>query len=79
MTAMKTTAKTERAAFSPAAFLDAIREADMTPGQLAEELGAAPSTVAKWLAGMATPRPAMLKQAARILGVEPGDLLQEES
>lgn len=66
-------------AFSPGAFMDALHDSDLTPQEFAIELGAAPVTIAKWLAGLSAPRPAMLKQAARILRVKPEDLLEQET
>jgi transcriptional regulator with XRE-family HTH domain len=64
------------AVFSPEAFMEALRNADMTPAQFAEELGVGPGQVAKWMVGLAEPRPANIKWAAKILRVKESDLLE---
>ena len=51
----------------------------MTPGQFAEELGVSRGTVGTWMAGVAEPKRANLKQTARILGIKESDLLAPES
>jgi transcriptional regulator with XRE-family HTH domain len=55
--------------FSPDEFIDALRAADMTPKELADEMGASVDAIARWMAGIASPKPGYAKQAARILGV----------
>lgn len=62
--------------FSPDAFIDALRDADMTPKQLAEEMGASVDAVARWMAGIASPKPGYAKQAARILDIDVDDLYE---
>lgn len=66
---------TPTAVFSPNAFMRALTKADMTPSQFAEELGVKPGQVAKWMVGLAEPRPANIKWAAKVLGVKETDLL----
>jgi transcriptional regulator with XRE-family HTH domain len=41
----------------------------MTPKELADEMGASVDAIARWMAGIASPKPGYAKQAARILGV----------
>lgn len=52
-------------------FIEALQDANngqgMTPQALAEEMGASHEAVARWMAGIAVPKPGYLKQAARIL------------
>jgi transcriptional regulator with XRE-family HTH domain len=66
----------ETVAFSPDAFIDALRDAEMTPKQLAEEMGASVDAVARWMAGIASPKPGYAKQAARILKINVDDLYE---
>jgi transcriptional regulator with XRE-family HTH domain len=66
----------EHSVFSPDAFIDALREADMNPAELAEEMGASVDAIARWMAGIASPKPGYAKQAARILGVNVDDLYE---
>lgn len=67
---MPTMRRQDHAAFSPDAFIDCLRDADMTPMQLADEMGASVDAIARWMAGIASPKPGYAKQAARILGVD---------
>ncbi len=48
-------------------FIEALQDAEMSPAELAEEMGASHEAVARWMAGIAVPKPGYLKQAARIL------------
>ena len=56
--------------FSPWAFIDALRDSGMTPKQLAEEMGASLDAIARWMAGIASPKPGYAKHAAEILDRE---------
>jgi transcriptional regulator with XRE-family HTH domain len=62
--------------FSPDAFIDAMRDEDMTPQQLADEMGASVEAVARWMAGIAQPKPGYATQAARILKVDVDSLYE---
>lgn len=62
--------------FSPDAFIDALRDADMTPKELAEAMGASIEAIARWMAGIASPKPGYAKNAAQILGVDVDDLYE---
>ena len=62
--------------FSPNLLIDAMRNAQLTPKELADEMGASVEAVARWMAGIAVPKPGYLKQAARILDVEVGSLYE---
>jgi transcriptional regulator with XRE-family HTH domain len=64
--------------FSPDKFIDALRAADYTPAELAEELGASHEAVARWMGGVASPKQGYAHQAARILGIDVDDLYVEE-
>lgn len=55
--------------FSPDKLIDAMREAEMSPADLADEMGSSVEAVARWMAGIARPKPGYLKQAARVLEV----------
>jgi transcriptional regulator with XRE-family HTH domain len=61
-------------------FIEALQDAKngegMAPAVLAEEMGASHEAVARWMAGIAVPKPGYLKQAARILGKEPSDFYE---
>jgi transcriptional regulator with XRE-family HTH domain len=52
-------------------FIEALQDANngqgMSPAELAAEMGASHEAVARWMAGIAVPKPGYLKQAARIL------------
>ena len=52
-------------------FIEALQDANngqgMSPAELAKEMGASHEAVARWMAGIAVPKPGYLKQAARIL------------
>jgi len=52
-------------------FIEALQDANngegMSPAALADEMGASIDAVARWMAGIAVPKPGYLKQAARIL------------
>lgn len=52
-------------------FIEALQDANngngMSPRELADEMGASHEAVARWMAGIAVPKPGYLKQAARIL------------
>jgi transcriptional regulator with XRE-family HTH domain len=58
------------AKFSPDAFIDALRDADMTPAELAKEMGASHEAIGRWMAGIASPKPGYAKRASQILGVD---------
>jgi transcriptional regulator with XRE-family HTH domain len=62
--------------FSPWAFIDALRDADMTPKELAAEMGSSVDAIARWMAGIASPKPGYATHAAIILGVNVGDLYE---
>lgn len=55
--------------FSPDKLVDAMRDAEYNPQELADEMGASVEAVARWMAGIAVPKPGYLKQAARVLEV----------
>jgi len=61
-------------------FIEALQDADngrgMAPEELAEEMGASWEAVARWMAGIAVPKPGYLKQAARILHKEVADFYE---
>jgi transcriptional regulator with XRE-family HTH domain len=61
-------------------FIEALQDANggkgMAPAKLAEEMGASHEAVARWMAGIAVPKPGYLKQAARILGKEVADFYE---
>lgn len=63
-------------AFSPDKFIDALRDKDMTPQDLADEMGASVDAIARWQAGITQPRPGYAKQAARILDVDVDSLYE---
>ena len=67
---------TETEAFSPNLFIDALRDAEYTPKELAEEMGCSVTAIARWMAGIAVPKPGYATQAARILGVEVDDFYE---
>jgi transcriptional regulator with XRE-family HTH domain len=73
---MPTTTRAQHRSFSPDLFIDAMRESELTPKQLASEMGASVEAVARWMAGIAVPKPGYLKQAARILEVKVEDLYE---
>lgn len=62
--------------FSADKFIDAMREGDYTPKELADEMGASVEAVARWMAGIAQPKPGYATQAARILGVDMDELYE---
>lgn len=62
--------------FSREAFNDALIEAEMTPKELAQEMGCSVDAVARWMAGIASPKPGYATQAARILGIGVDDLYE---
>lgn len=62
--------------FSPDSFIDAMREAEYTPKQLADEMGASVEAVARWMAGIAQPKPGYATQVARILDIDVDDLYE---
>jgi Helix-turn-helix len=66
----------EPAKFSPWAFIDILRESGMTPLQLSEEMGNSVDAIARWMGGIAAPKPGYAKQAARILGVDVEDFYE---
>ena len=57
-------------------FIEALQDAEMAPAALAEEMEASHEAVARWMAGIAVPKPGYLKQAARILGKKPSDFYE---
>jgi transcriptional regulator with XRE-family HTH domain len=61
-------------------FIEALQDANggrgMAPVKLAEEMGASHEAVARWMAGIAVPKPGYLKQAARILQKDPEDFYE---
>jgi transcriptional regulator with XRE-family HTH domain len=61
-------------------FIEALQDANdgkgMAPLALAEEMGASHEAVARWMAGIAVPKPGYLKQAARILRKDPADFYE---
>jgi transcriptional regulator with XRE-family HTH domain len=61
-------------------FIEALQDAKdgegMAPAELAEEMGASHEAVARWMAGIAVPKPGYLKQAARILKKEPQEFYE---
>jgi hypothetical protein len=61
--------------FSPELLWQAMRKADVSPTDLADELGCPMSTVTAWFDG-ATPRPLTLKAMARVLEVDVRDLTE---
>ena len=73
-----TKAQTVHGTFSADALMDALRNADMNAADLAEELGCTVETTAMWIAGVQKPRLTSIRAMARILEVEPDDLMEEE-
>lgn len=73
---MPTMSRQKHSDFSPNNLIDAMRDADMTAQQLADEMGASVEAVARWMAGIARPKPGYLKQAARVLEVDIDDLFE---
>jgi transcriptional regulator with XRE-family HTH domain len=57
-------------------FIEALQDMDMSPRELAEEMGASHEAVARWMAGIAVPKAGYLKQAARILRKKPEDFYE---
>ena len=57
-------------------FMEALQDQDISPAELAEEMGASHEAVARWMAGIAVPKPGYLKQAARILRKQPEDFYE---
>jgi transcriptional regulator with XRE-family HTH domain len=62
--------------FSPDKFIDAMRAAKMTPFQLSCEMGASHEAIARWMAGLASPKPGYAQYAADVLGVDIDDLYE---
>ena len=56
--------------FSPDKFIDALRDADMTPAELSKEMDASQAAIARWMGGLASPKPAYAKLAAAILDID---------
>ena len=56
--------------FSRRKFIKALDNARMEPQDLADEMGASVEAVARWMAGIADPRPVYADKAAEILGVD---------
>ena len=48
----------------------------MTPQDLSLEMGNSVDAIARWMAGIAAPKPGYAKQAARILGVDVEDFYE---
>ena len=52
-------------------FIEALQDANngegMAPAELAKRVGCSHEAVARWMAGIAVPKPGYLKQSARIL------------
>jgi transcriptional regulator with XRE-family HTH domain len=71
-----TVAATGSQQFSPDAFIDALRDAEMTPKELAEEMDASVDAIARWMAGIASPKPGYAAAAARALGVDVDDFYE---
>ena len=69
--------KTHKQVFSPNAFIDAMRDAKITPIELAAEMHASPEAVAKWMAGLAVPRPGYQKAIADTLDIDVEDLYED--
>lgn len=62
--------------FLPDEFIDILRESGKTPQELADEMGASVDAIARWMAGIASPKPGYATQAARILGVNVDDFYE---
>jgi DNA-binding transcriptional regulator YiaG len=66
--------------FSPDKLIDAMRGDGtvdkMTAQQLAEEMGASVEAVARWMAGIAEPKPGYAQNAAEKLGISVDDLYE---
>ena len=58
------------------AVLDAYEERGISPVKLAERMGASHEAVARWMAGIAVPKPGYLKHASQILGKQPEDFYE---
>ena len=63
-------------AFSRKAFIGALDDAEMEPKELAEETGISIEAIARWMAGIAEPRPIYAQQAAAALGVTVDDFYE---
>jgi len=61
-------------AFNRKAFIKALDDANMTPTELAEEMGASVAAIARWMAGIATPKAGYATYAAEILDIDVDDL-----
>ena len=62
--------------FSPDAFIDALRDANMKPQELADAMGASVAAIARWMAGIASPKPGYATHAAAILDIDVDDLYE---
>lgn len=66
--------------FSPNKLIDAMRggggDDEITAQVLAERMGASVEAVARWMAGIAAPKPGYAKHAAEVLGVKVEDLYE---
>lgn len=62
--------------FAPKKFIKAMWKKDYTPQELADEMGASIEAIARWMAGIAQPKPGYASHAADILGVDVDDLYE---
>jgi transcriptional regulator with XRE-family HTH domain len=69
--------KSRMAGIDQDALWEAMKRADKSPADLADEVGCSVSTISAWIGGTATPRQAVLRSLARVLRVRPETLLQE--
>jgi transcriptional regulator with XRE-family HTH domain len=70
----------EHKKFSPNKLIDAMRGTggsdEITAQQLAEETGSSVEAIARWMAGIAVPRPGNVTHVARVLDVSVDDLYE---
>jgi transcriptional regulator with XRE-family HTH domain len=75
-----TLTRSNHARFNHWKFIEALQDETngMEPQELADEMGASVEAVARWMAGIASPKPGYATQAARILRVSLDDLYGDD-
>ena len=57
-------------------FIEAMQDADISAEELSDAMGCSQEAVARWMAGIAVPKPGYEMQAARVLGKHPEDFYE---
>ncbi|HEV2698975.1 MAG TPA: helix-turn-helix transcriptional regulator [Terriglobales bacterium] len=76
MTQVAQSAKMQHGTFSRKKFIAALDEAEMEPKELAEEMDASVDAIARWMAGIASPKRMSAQFAADTLGVAVEDFYE---